>query len=153
MNARIAAGVSGAFLLAAAICAWWVHPAISAVLVSVSVIVMSVWQIYRRRRGIAPMPPSIVTTYVVPLTFGALAVIALNGWNYRIASHAGSDGGEFQMLIGLLTGVVGMSAAYGYGRLRAQKAQVDEVVEVTIADDRRTRGDVDDEQWFFPQAK
>lgn len=152
MNARIAAVVSGAFLLAAAICAWWVHPVVSAVLVAVSVIVMSVWQIYRRRRDIAPLPPTIVTTYVVPLTFGALAVIALNGWNYRIASHAGS-GGESQMLIGLLTGVVGMSAAYGYGRLRAQKAQVDEVVEVTIAEDRRRRGDVDDEQWFFPQAK
>lgn len=153
MTARLAAGVSGLLLLAAAIGAWWLHPAVTAILVGLAVVVMSAWQIYRRRKGIPPLPPSVLTTFVVPLTFGALAVIALNGWIYRMSADAGNDNGEFQMLIGLFTGVVGMAGAYGYGRLRAQKAQLDEVVEVSIVDDRRTRKDVDDEQWFFPQAK
>ncbi|MBM7367611.1 hypothetical protein [Gordonia hydrophobica] len=153
MTARLAAGLAGLLLLAAAIGAWWLHPVVTAVLVGVAVVVMSAWQLYRRSRGIVPLPDSVTTTFVVPLTFGALAVIALNGWIYRISADAGSDNGEFQMLIGLVTGVVGMAGAYGYGRLRAQKAQIDEVVEASIVDDRRTRKDVDDEQWFFPQAK
>ncbi|EGD55705.1 hypothetical protein [Gordonia neofelifaecis] len=144
--ARVAAGISGLLLLAAAILSWWVHPAITAVLVGLAVVVMSAWQVYRRRAGIEPMAAGWWTTYVGPLTFGALAVIALNGWIYRISADAGSDSGELQMLIGLITGVVGMAAAYGYGRLRAQRAQLGEIA-------RPEDDEQDDQQWFFPQAK
>lgn len=148
MNARTAAGLSGLILLVAAVASWFVPPSVTAILVALAVVVMSAWQIHRRRAGIAPTPPSTMTTFVIPLTFGALAVVALNGWIYRISAEAG-DSGELQT-IGLVTGVIGMAAAYGYGRLRAQKAQLDEVVEVNPADDTP---DTDDDQWFFPQAK
>ncbi len=124
MNARIAGGVSGLLLLIAAVAAWFVHPAVTAVLVGLAVVVMSAWQVYRRRTGVQALPENAFTTIVVPLVFGALAVIALNGWIYRISSDAGSESGDLQMLIGLITGVVGMAAAYGYGRIRAQKAQL-----------------------------
>lgn len=153
MQARVVATMAGLLLLAAAIGAWWLHPVIPAILVGLAVVVMSGWQLYRRRAGIPPLPASGMTTIVVPLTFGALAVVALNGWIYRISADAGAENGELQMVVGLVTGVIGMAAAYGYGRLRAQKAQLDEVVEAKIVDDRSKRADVDDDQWFFPQAK
>ncbi|WP_353108612.1 hypothetical protein [Gordonia sp. (in: high G+C Gram-positive bacteria)] len=124
MNARIAAGVSGSLLLVAAIAAWFVNPVVTAVLVGMAVVVMSGWQMYRRRAGIEPLPESGFTTIVVPLVFGGLAVTALNGWIYRISADAGSGSGDLRMLIGLITGVIGMAAAYGYGRIRAQKAQI-----------------------------
>lgn len=151
MTARLAAAVSGVLLLCAAIGSWFLHPAVTAVIVGLSVVVMSVWQIYRKRAGIDPLPSTMWTTYVWPITFGGLAVVALNGWIYRISADAGSDSGELQMVVGLITGVIGMASAYGYGRLQAQKAQLGEVVEVDLADDDST--EVDDEQWFFPQSK
>lgn len=151
MIARVVGWTTGALLLVAAILAWFVHPAQTAILIGLVVIIMSVWQVYRRRAGIEPLEPSTWLTIVVPLIFGALAVTALNGWIYRISADAGTESGDLQMLIGLITGVVGMAAAYGYGRIRAQKAQMDEVVDVNVDDDEP--GDPDDTEWFFPQAK
>ncbi|MGB3303862.1 hypothetical protein [Gordonia sp. (in: high G+C Gram-positive bacteria)] len=151
MTARVAAGISGILLLCAAIGSWTLHPAITAVIVGFAVVVMSLWQVYRKRAGIEPLPSTVWTTYVWPLTFGGLAVVALNGWIYRISADAGTDSGELQMIVGLLTGVVGMASAYGYGRIQAQKAQLGEVVEVNLADDKSK--EVDDQQWFFPQSK
>ncbi|MGB3698700.1 MAG: hypothetical protein WBA05_14830, partial [Gordonia sp. (in: high G+C Gram-positive bacteria)] len=119
MTARLAAGVSGALLTVAAVVAWWVSPAITATLVGVAVVVMSAWQLYRRRAGIEPQTADVWNTYVWPLTFGGLAVVALNGWIYRISSDAGGESGHMQMVVGLVTGVIGMASAYGYGRLRA----------------------------------
>ncbi|WOC14469.1 hypothetical protein [Gordonia sp. MP11Mi] len=151
MTARIVGWSTGALLLVAAIISWFVHPAQTAGLIALAVIVMSAWQVYRRRAGIEPLPQNMWTTIVVPLVFGALAVTALNGWIYRISADAGTESGDVQMVIGLFTGVIGMAAAYGYGRVRAQRAQLDEVVDVRIDDDEP--GEADDDQWFFPQAK
>ena len=150
MIARVVGVVTGALLLVAAIVSWFVHPAVTAVLDGAAVVVISVWQVFRRRAGIEPLAQSTWVTIVVSLIFGALAVIALNGWIYRISADAGTESGDLQMVVGLCTGVIGMAAAYGYGRLRAQKAQLDEVVEVNIDDDDpQAAGD----DWFFPQAK
>ena len=150
MNARIASGISGLLLLVAAIVSWWVHPATTAILVGVAVVVMTAWQLYRRARGIEPVPGNVWTTIVVPLTFGALAVIALNGWIYRISADAGGESGEMQMLIGLITGVIGMAAAYGYGRVRAQRAQLKETAPAHETDDDYEESD--DQEWFFPRG-
>lgn len=150
MIARVVGLATGGVLLVAAVLSWFVHPAVTAILVGAAVAVMSVWQIVRRSMGIEPLEPSVWITIVVPLIFGSLAVIALNGWIYRISADAGTESGDLQMLVGLCTGVVGMAAAYGYGRVRAQKAQLDEVVQVDIDDDEPSAADDD---WFFPQAK
>ncbi|MCF8569573.1 hypothetical protein L5G32_04755 [Gordonia sp. HY002] len=151
MTARIVGLATGALLLIAAIASWYVHPAVTAALVAAAVLVMSVWQVFRRRAGIEPLKQSTWVAIVVPLTYAALAVVALNGWIYRISADAGTESGDLQMVVGLTTGVVGMSAAYGYGRVRAQKAQLNEVVEVDLADDEP--GVADGDSWFFPQAK
>ena len=146
--------VVGLVLFAAAIAAWWVSPVLTAVLVAIAVVLMTAWQLYRRARGIPAAPQNAWTVYVWPLTFGALAVIALNGWIYRISADAGGESGEFGTLIGLATGVVGMAAAYGYGRVRAQKAQLsllgDDESPVGVTADQE---DEDEADWFFPTAK
>nr|WP_246372303.1 hypothetical protein [Gordonia humi] len=135
--------------MVAAVLSWFIAPVITAVLVGAAV-VMSVWQVYRRRAGVPPLEQPTWVTITVPCTFGALAVIALNGWIYRISADAGGDDTNAGTLIGLGAGVVGMAAAYGYGRIRAQKAQLDEVVDVDLDDDEPGESD---EEWFFPQAK
>ncbi|WP_132993620.1 hypothetical protein [Gordonia zhaorongruii] len=124
MIARVVAGVTGLLLLVAAIVSWTVDPVVTALLVAFAVVIMSLWQFYRRRAGIEPVARNVWTTIVVPLTFGLLAVTALNGWIFRISADSGGESGEVGMLVGLITGVIGMSAAYGYGRIRAQKAQI-----------------------------
>lgn len=157
MTARVVGAVSGLILLAAAIGAWWVSPVLTAVLVAIAVVIMTAWQLYRRANGIEPAAQNMWTVYIWPLTFGALAVIALNGWIYRISSDAGGESGQLGTLIGLATGVVGMAGAYGYGRVRAQKVQVAE--QKYGAD--RTEEPEDDEDgeaeaaqdWFFPQQQ
>lgn len=149
---QVTAVVAGLILLVAAVAAWWVSPWVTAILVGVAVVVLSCWQWYRRRRGIPPAPETAWTVYVWPLTFGALAVIALNGWIYRISVDAGGGSTTIGMLAGLATGVVGMAAAYGYGRVRAQKAQLAQVVDNAVDDPGEQRESGDDQQWFFPQA-
>lgn len=152
MTGRIVGIVCGVILLVAAVAAWWVSPVLTAVLVAVAVVLMTAWQLYRRARHIPAAEQDVWTVYVWPLTFGALAVIALNGWIYRISADAGGESGEFGTLIGLATGVVGMAAAYGYGRVRAQKVQVTEQQygAVQTVDDAE---DEPDEEWFFPTAR
>lgn len=147
MAGQAVAAVAGLVLLVAAVASWWVSPWITAILVAIAVIVLSYWQWYRRRRGLPGAPETTWTVYVWPLTFGALAVIALNGWIYRISADAGGGSGELGMIVGLITGVVGMAAAYGYGRVRAQEAQL---AEVAPADG--DRDEPADEEWFFPQS-
>jgi len=145
VTARIAAAVSGALLLIAAVAAWWIGPWITAGLVAAAVVVLSLWQWYRRRHDIPPVPDSMLTTYILPLTFGALAVVALNGWIYRISADAGGENGELGTIVGLITGVIGMAAAYGYGRIRAQKAQL------AAVDDRpadHAEDELDPNEWL-----
>lgn len=147
VSARIVGVVCGLILLVAAVGAWWLPPVATAVLVGIAVLLMSVWQVYRRVRHIPPVSTGTWVTVWVPLIFGALAVIALNGWIYRISADVG-DSGEAGTLIGLAAGVVGMAAAYGYGRLRAQRVQVAEQrygAAAAVTDD-----DEPDEAWFFP---
>lgn len=151
-NARIVGVVCGAILLAAAIGAWWVSPVVTAVLVGAAVVLMSVWQVYRRVRHIPPVSTGTWVTVWVPLLFGALAVIALNGWIYRISADVGGESGETGTLIGLATGVVGMAAAYGYGRLRAQRVQLTEQ-QYGAGPDEDTVDEADDAEWFFPTAR
>ncbi|WP_026917688.1 hypothetical protein [Gordonia shandongensis] len=150
MTAPLAAGVSGLFLAAAAVGAWWLHPAVTAALVAAAVVVLTAWQVYRRRAGIALMPATALTVFVGPLTFGALAVIAFNGWIYRISADSGTESGHLQMIVGLITGVIGMTGAYLYGRVRAHRAQLGDVVEARIGDEPTG---VDEDGWFFPQAR
>lgn len=126
MIGRVVAVVSGVLLLIAAVAAWWVSPWITAVIVGIAVVVLSCWQWYRRRAGIPVAPETMWTVYIWPLTFGALAVIALNGWIYRMSADAGGESSNTALIVGLVTGVVGMAAAYGYGRVRAQRVQVAE---------------------------
>ncbi|GAA3959670.1 hypothetical protein [Gordonia caeni] len=148
-NARIVGVVCGAILLGAAIASWWVSPVVTAALVGAAVVLMSVWQVYRRVKHIPPVSTGTWVTVWVPLIFGALAVIALNGWIYRISADAGGESGETGTLIGLATGVVGMAAAYGYGRLRAQRVQVAEQQYGAAAapDEDDVAGE---QEWFFP---
>ncbi|MFZ2510793.1 MAG: hypothetical protein WAW85_06860 [Gordonia sp. (in: high G+C Gram-positive bacteria)] len=154
MIGKAVALVCGLILLVAAVAAWWVSPVLTAVLVAVSVVIMTGWQVYRRAQGIPAAAPNAWTVYIWPLSFGALAVIALNGWIYRISADAGGESGEVGTLIGLATGVVGMAAAYGYGRVRAQKVQVSEQQYGGIPDGQARGDDVDDDaDWFFPTAR
>lgn len=152
MTGTVVAGVCGLILLGAAIAAWWVSPVLTAVLVAVAVVIMTAWQLYRRARGIPAAPQNAWTVYVWPLTFGALAVIALNGWIYRISADAGGESGEVGTLIGLATGVIGMAAAYGYGRVRAQKVQVSEQ-RYGAAQNLDDADDEPDAEWFFPTSR
>lgn len=152
MTGTVVAGVCGLILLGAAIAAWWVSPVLTAVLVAVAVVIMTAWQLYRRARGIPAAPQNAWTVYVWPLTFGALAVIALNGWIYRISADAGGESGEVGTLIGLATGVIGMAAAYGYGRVRAQEVQVSEQ-RYGAAQNLDDADDEPDAEWFFPTSR
>ncbi|MFT3714951.1 MAG: hypothetical protein QM774_03115 [Gordonia sp. (in: high G+C Gram-positive bacteria)] len=114
----------GLILVVAAAGSWAMPPLWTAVLVGVAVVVMSVWQWLRRRRGIAPVSTSNWVTIGVPVLFGALAVTALNGWIMQVSRDADDHGSVgTELLIGFATGVVFMAAAYGYGRVRAQKVQ------------------------------
>ncbi|GAC58671.1 hypothetical protein GOHSU_45_00370 [Gordonia hirsuta DSM 44140 = NBRC 16056] len=120
-------GACGLILLISAIGAWWFPPLLTAVLVGVAVVVMSVWQWQRRRRGIAPVSENSWVTVGVPTLFGGLAVITLNGWIMQVSRKAtGGESGVTAMLVGFVTGVIFMASAYGYGRLRAQRVQVSE---------------------------
>lgn len=118
----------GLILLVAAVGSWWFSPTVTAVLVGVAVLVMSVWQGYRRAKGIAPVSSNNWITIGVPVLFGGLAVTALNGWIMQVSRGAdgGGESGMTQMTVGFVTGVIFMAAAYGYGRVRAQKVQLAE---------------------------
>lgn len=142
--------ICGLILLVAAVAAWWAPPVLTAILVGLAVIVMSLWQLYRRGRDIPPVSVNNWVTIGVPLLFGGLAVVALNGWIMQISR--GADGGESSTtatLVGLGTGVVFMASAYGYGRVRAQKVQISEqkygetAAKVTADDD-----EIDPNEWL-----
>lgn len=154
MIGRVVGVVSGLILLVAAVAAWWVWPVVTAVLVGVAVVAMTGWQLYRRAHHIEPAAQNVWTVYIWPLTFGALAVIALNGWIYRISADAGGESGSVGTLIGLATGVVGMAGAYGYGRVRAQKVQISEQRYGAAHDEQESEDEADAapaQEWFFPQ--
>ncbi|MFT3662723.1 MAG: hypothetical protein QM809_15480 [Gordonia sp. (in: high G+C Gram-positive bacteria)] len=145
----------GLTLLVAGVGSWWFVPWLTAVLVGVAVVVMSVWQWFRRSREIAPVSSNPWLVVGVPVLFGGLAVLALNGWIMQVSRGAdggGSSGGESgmtQMTVGFVTGVIFMAGAYGYGRVRAQRVQVTEqrygepVAETPDEDD-----DVDPNEWL-----
>ncbi|MFT4087980.1 MAG: hypothetical protein QM658_12700 [Gordonia sp. (in: high G+C Gram-positive bacteria)] len=153
MPARVLVpALSGLLLAVAAVISWWVSPVLTAVLVGLAVIVMSVWQWYRRRHDVPAGPATVWTTIVWPVTYGCVAVTALNGWIYRVSADSGSsEASSVRLLVGLVTGVIGMAAAYGYGRVRAQKAQVAEQHYGGSPADEAD--DEPDDEWFFPQAR
>ncbi len=151
MIGRVVAVLTGLILLTAAIASWWIAPPLTAILVGLAVVLLTGWQWYRRRAGIPRAPATGWTMYVWPLTFGALAVTALNGWIYRISADAGGDATNAGTLLGLAVGVVFMAAAYGYGRVRAQRVQLTEQQYGGAVD--ADADDEPDEEWFFPVTR
>lgn len=144
---RFVGAVAGGVLFVASIVAWLASPVLTALLVAASAGILTGWQIYRKRHGIPPAAMPAWMNITVPLLFGGLATIALNGWIFTISVGADGRQSNASMIVGLMAGVVAMGFAYGYGRVRAQRAQQNEVVEP--GDSKDIDGeDVDPNEWL-----
>lgn len=110
-----------ALLAVDAVLAWFINPVISGLLLVAAVVVAVIDRLTRRGRPEGP-PPAAWVAITVSLTIGALAVVAFNGWIFRLSQDSGGTDSNLRLLIGLLSGAVGFTVAYGYGRLRTQRA-------------------------------